>query len=93
VNYNTQTLGKYISSRIVLFIKHQNSISQMARGPFSLHYRNLFLCRVSQTLGKGFFTLDEAFVECDTFAECYFWALGKGFATCQKKHLPKKSTR
>jgi hypothetical protein len=36
VNYNTQTLGKYISSRIVLFIKHQNSISQMARGPFSL---------------------------------------------------------
>jgi hypothetical protein len=37
VNYNTQTLGKYISSRIVLFIKHQNSISQMTRGPFSLH--------------------------------------------------------
>jgi hypothetical protein len=36
VNYNTQTLGKYISSRIVLFIKHQNSISQMTRGPFSL---------------------------------------------------------
>jgi hypothetical protein len=32
---NTNT-GKLISSRIVLFIKHQNSISQMARGPFSL---------------------------------------------------------
>jgi hypothetical protein len=35
VNYNTNT-RKLISSRIVLFIKHQNSISQMARGPFSL---------------------------------------------------------
>ena len=33
VNTNTR---KLISSRIVLFIKHQNSISQMARGPFSL---------------------------------------------------------
>jgi hypothetical protein len=32
---NTNT-RKLISSRIVLFIKHQNSISQMARGPFSL---------------------------------------------------------
>jgi hypothetical protein len=32
-NSNTR---KLISSRIVLFIKHQNSISQMARGPFSL---------------------------------------------------------
>jgi hypothetical protein len=32
----TQTLENFISSRIVLFIKHQNSISQMARGPFSI---------------------------------------------------------
>jgi hypothetical protein len=32
---NTNT-RKLISSRIVLFIKHQNSISQIARGPFSL---------------------------------------------------------
>jgi hypothetical protein len=32
----TQTLENLLSSRIVLFIKHQNSISQMARGPFSL---------------------------------------------------------
>ena len=32
---NTNT-RKLISSRIVLFIKHQNSISQKARGPFSL---------------------------------------------------------
>jgi hypothetical protein len=32
----TQTLENFISSRIVLFIKHQNSISQMARDPFSL---------------------------------------------------------
>ena len=36
VNYNTQTLGKYISSHVVLIIKHQNLLSQMARGPFSL---------------------------------------------------------
>jgi hypothetical protein len=36
VNYNTQTLGKYISSQVVLIIKHQNLLSQMARGPFSL---------------------------------------------------------
>jgi hypothetical protein len=36
VNYNTQTLGKYISSQVVLIIKHQNILSQMARGPFSL---------------------------------------------------------
>jgi hypothetical protein len=35
---NTNT-RKLISSRIVLFIKHQNSISQKARGPFSLHQR------------------------------------------------------
>jgi hypothetical protein len=33
VNYNTKTLGKYISSQVV---KHQNLLSQMARGPFSL---------------------------------------------------------
>jgi hypothetical protein len=38
VNYNTQTLGKYISSHVVLIIKHQNLLSQMAQGPFSLHY-------------------------------------------------------
>jgi hypothetical protein len=37
VNYNTQTLGKYISSHVVLIIKHQNLLSQMARGLFSLH--------------------------------------------------------
>jgi hypothetical protein len=36
VNYNTQILGKYISSQVVLIIKHQNLLSQMARGPFSL---------------------------------------------------------
>jgi hypothetical protein len=37
VDYNTQTLGKYISSQVVLIIKHQNLLSQMAQGPFSLH--------------------------------------------------------
>jgi hypothetical protein len=37
VDYNTQTLGKYIRSQVVLIIKHQNLLSQMARGPFSLH--------------------------------------------------------
>jgi hypothetical protein len=33
VNYNTQILGKYISSQVMLIIKHQNLLSQMARGP------------------------------------------------------------
>jgi hypothetical protein len=36
VDYNTQTLGKYISSQVVLIIKHQNLSSQMAQGPFFL---------------------------------------------------------
>jgi hypothetical protein len=40
VNYNTQTLGKYISSHVVLIIKHQNLLSQMAQGPFSLQRDN-----------------------------------------------------
>jgi hypothetical protein len=43
VNYNTQTLGKYISSHVVLIIKHQNLLSQMAQGPFSLHLMTIHL--------------------------------------------------
>jgi hypothetical protein len=42
VDYNTQTLGKYIRSQVVLIIKHQNLLSQMARGPFSLQTRCIF---------------------------------------------------
>jgi hypothetical protein len=30
------------------------------------HYRNRVLCRVSKTLGKGHFTLDKVFTECNT---------------------------
>jgi hypothetical protein len=30
------------------------------------HYRNQFLCRVSQTLGNGYFTLGKGFAECNT---------------------------
>jgi hypothetical protein len=30
------------------------------------HYRTQLLCRVSQTLGKGYFTLGKGFVECNT---------------------------
>jgi hypothetical protein len=41
MDYNTQTLGKYISSQVVLIIKHQNLLSQMAWGPFSLHRAKL----------------------------------------------------
>jgi hypothetical protein len=40
VDYNTQTLGKYISSQVVLIIKHQNLLSQMAWGTFSLQTRS-----------------------------------------------------
>jgi hypothetical protein len=45
------------------------------------HYRNRILCRVSKTLGKGYFTLGKGFAECNTrqrtlgkgfFAECFF---------------------
>jgi hypothetical protein len=32
----------------------------------SFHYRTQLLCRVSQTLGKGYFTLGKGFVECNT---------------------------
>jgi hypothetical protein len=31
-----------------------------------LHYQNRVLCRVSKTLGKGYFTLGKAFAECNT---------------------------
>ena len=30
------------------------------------HYRNRVLCRVSKTLGKGYFTLGKGFAECNT---------------------------
>jgi hypothetical protein len=29
-----------------------------------MHYRNRVLCRVSKTLGKGYFTLGKGFAEC-----------------------------
>jgi hypothetical protein len=32
-----------------------------------MHYRNQLLCRVSQTLGKGYFTLGKGFAECNTW--------------------------
>jgi hypothetical protein len=31
-----------------------------------MHYRTQLLCRVSQTLGKGYFTLGKGFTECNT---------------------------
>ena len=31
-----------------------------------MHYRTQLLCRVSQTLGKGYFTLGKGFAECNT---------------------------
>jgi hypothetical protein len=33
---------------------------------FDLHYPTQLLCRVSQTLGKGYFTLGKGFAECNT---------------------------
>jgi hypothetical protein len=53
---------------------------------------------VSNTLGKGYFTLGKGFAECNTrqrtlgknfigkgiFAECFFLTLDKDFAKCQK---------
>jgi hypothetical protein len=34
----TQTLAKHISPQVMLIIKHQNLLSQMARDPFSLQW-------------------------------------------------------
>jgi hypothetical protein len=44
------------------------------------HYRNRVLCRMSNTLGKGYFTLGKGFTECNTrqrTLDKYF--IGKGF--------------
>jgi hypothetical protein len=46
-------LARYKPSSIIVIIKCS-------------HYRTQFLCRVSQTLGKGYFTLGKAFAECNT---------------------------
>jgi hypothetical protein len=45
-----------------------------------MHYRNRVLCRVSKTLGKGYFTIGKVFAECNTRQRTlgkYF--IGKGF--------------
>jgi hypothetical protein len=69
------------------------------------HYRTRVLCRVSQTLGKGHFTIGKAFVECYTrqrildkyfigkgfFAEYFFRTLSKDFDECRKA-LSKEKT-
>jgi hypothetical protein len=53
------------------------------------HYRNRVLCRVSKTLGKGYFTLGKAFAECNTRQRIlgkYF--IGKGFfAECLSTNI------
>jgi hypothetical protein len=68
------------------------------------HYRNCVLCRVSETLGIGYFALGKAFAECytwqrilskyfiakDFFPEYFFRTFGKDFvSTWQKKALDK----
>jgi DNA modification methylase len=40
-----------------------------------IHYRNRVLCRVSKTLGKGYFTLGKDFMGKGFFAEYFFRAL------------------
>jgi hypothetical protein len=71
------------------------------------HYRNRVLCRVSKTLGKGYFTLGKGFAECNTrqrtlgkdfigkefFAECFFFGHSAKTLPSVKKHSTKKNTR
>jgi hypothetical protein len=40
----SQTLGKYISSQVVLIIKHQNLLSQMSQGPFPYNVEPQHCC-------------------------------------------------
>jgi hypothetical protein len=45
-----------------------------------IHYLNRVLCRVSKTLGKGYFTLDKGFAECNTRQRTFGkYFIGKGF--------------
>jgi hypothetical protein len=50
--------------RVGFEIRHEigNKIGEM----LEIHYRTQLLCRVSQTLGKGYFTLGKGFAECST---------------------------
>jgi hypothetical protein len=48
------------------------------------HYRNRVLCRVSKTLGKGYFILGKCYIGKGFFAEYFFRTLCKDFAECQK---------
>jgi hypothetical protein len=41
------------------------------------HYRNRVLCRVSKTLGKGYFTLGKYFIDKRFFAEYFFPSVEK----------------
>jgi hypothetical protein len=41
-------------------------INEGVNGGLTYHYRTQLLCRVSQTLGKGYFTLGKGFAECNT---------------------------
>jgi hypothetical protein len=66
------------------------------------HYRNRVLCRVSKTLGKGYFTLDKGFAECNTrqrfhrqrvlYRVLFFGHSAKTLPSV-KKHSAKKNTR
>jgi hypothetical protein len=85
----TKVLRQFISDKKIL----KESYKRLGGS----HYRNCVLCRVSKTLGKGYFTLGKGFAECNArqrtlgkdfigkgfFAEC-FLTLGKVFAECQK---------
>jgi hypothetical protein len=59
-----------------------------------MHYRNRVLCRVSKTLGKGYFTLGNSAKISSakgSLPSAFFRTLGKDFAECQKA-LGKKKT-
>jgi hypothetical protein len=58
-------------------IRNLNNKREDMRG--RVHYRNRFLCRVSKTLGKGYFTLGKYFIGKWFFVEYFFW-----FAECRK---------
>jgi hypothetical protein len=89
----------HLYPQVVLSICHR-----VVRTPYTSHYRNRVLCRVSKTLSKGYFTLGKGFAECNTrqiilgkdfigkgfFAECFFSDTRQKSV---KKHSAKKNTR
>jgi hypothetical protein len=100
---------------MVVYIAHENVSTQtykrttcMCFGgvqwirPVCIHYRNRILCRVSKTLGKGYFTLGTGFTlgkehsanissAKDSLPSAFFRTLGKDFCRVSKNTRQRKT--